>query len=80
MELTKNEQFHYSNLEKGFEGEKQFDLLAESLHEERYIINDFMLEVNNSYFQIDKIIISQGVIHFLDIKNFSGDCYLIWVG
>jgi hypothetical protein len=76
MELTGKEKFHYLNLEKGFDGEKQFDLLAESLQEERYIINDLLLEVNTSYFQIDKIIISQGVIHFLDIKNFSGDCYI----
>ncbi|CAH2716074.1 hypothetical protein BACCIP111895_03258 [Neobacillus rhizosphaerae] len=76
MELTEKEKFHYSKLEKGFEGEVKFDLLAESLQEERYIINDLLLEVNNSYFQLDTLIISQGVIHLLDIKNFQGDCYL----
>ncbi|MDQ0200758.1 nuclease-related domain-containing protein [Neobacillus ginsengisoli] len=76
MELTEKEKFHYLNLEKGYEGEVKFDLLAESLQEERYIINDLLLEVNNSYFQIDTLIISLGVIHLLDIKNFQGDCYL----
>lgn len=76
MELTEKEKFHYLNLEKGYEGEVKFDLLAESLQEERYIINDLLLEVNNSHFQIDKLIISQGVIHLLDIKNYQGDCYL----
>ncbi|MEH7356854.1 nuclease-related domain-containing protein [Neobacillus drentensis] len=76
MELTKKEKFHYLNLEKGYEGEVQFDLQAESLQEERYILNDMLLEVNNSFFQIDTLIISQGVIHLLDIKNFQGDCYL----
>lgn len=76
MELNEQEKFHYLNLEKGYEGEVKFDLLAKSLQEEKYIINDLLLEVNNSYFQIDSLIISQGVIHLLDIKNFEGDCYL----
>lgn len=75
MELTDKEKFHYLNLEKGYEGEVKFDLLAGNLQEERYIINDLLLEVNNSYFQIDITIISQGVIHLLDIKNYEGDCY-----
>lgn len=76
MELTEKERFHYLNLEKGYEGEIKFDLLTESLLEERYIIHDLLLEVNHSYFQIDTLIISQGVIHLLDIKNYQGDCYL----
>src|SRR3954471_8797451 len=76
LNLTKNVNFHYLNLEKGYEGEVNFDLLAESLQEEKFIINDLLLEVNNSYFQIDTLIISQGVIHLLDIKNYQGDCYL----
>ena len=76
MELTDKEKFHYLNLEKGYEGEVKFDLLAEKLQEERYIINDLLLKVNNSYFQIDSSIISQGVIHLLDIKNYEGDCYI----
>jgi hypothetical protein len=76
MELTEKERFHHLNLEKGYEGEVKFDLMAESLQEEIYIINDLLLEVNYSYFQIDSLIISQGVIHLLDIKNFEGDYYL----
>lgn len=75
MELTSNEKLYYLNKEKGYEGEVKFDKLAENLNEERYLIDDLLLEVNNSYFQIDKIIISQGVIHLLDIKNFQGDWY-----
>lgn len=76
MELSEKEKFYYGNLEKGYEGERKFDLLVENLQEERYVINDLLLEVNNSYFQIDSLLISQGVIHLLDIKNFQGDCYL----
>ena len=55
MELTDKEKFHYLNLEKGYEGEVKFDQLTETLREERYIINDLLLEVNNSYFQIDSL-------------------------
>ncbi|GGH82636.1 DNA-directed RNA polymerase subunit M/transcription elongation factor TFIIS [Pullulanibacillus pueri] len=76
MKLSEKEKFIYSNLEKGFEGETKCDQLLESLQEERYVINDLLFEVNNSYFQIDTLIISQGVIHLLDIKNFQGDWYL----
>ncbi|WP_102347854.1 nuclease-related domain-containing protein [Bacillus sp. Marseille-P3661] len=76
MELTESDKFHYLNLEKGYEGELKFDSLAETLLEERYIINDLLLVVNNSYFQIDTLIISQGVIHLLDVKNYQGDYYL----
>ncbi|HHW38338.1 MAG TPA: NERD domain-containing protein [Bacillales bacterium] len=75
MELTDKAKFRYSNLEKGYEGEVSFDLLTKNLQEERYILNDLLLEVNNSTFQIDSLIISKGVIHLLDVKNFEGDCY-----
>jgi hypothetical protein len=77
MELSEKEKFHYLNLEKGFQGELIFDdILAKDLQEERYIINDLLLEINNSYFQIDNLIISQGVIHLLDVKYFNGDYYI----
>jgi len=76
MELTDKEKFHYSNLEKGYAGEVKFDQLAECLQEERFIINDLLLEINNSFFQIDTLMISQSGIHLLDIKNFHGDFYL----
>jgi hypothetical protein len=76
MELNAKDKFHYLNLEKGYEGEVKFDQLLENLQEDRYIINDLLLQVNNSYFQIDTLIISQGTIHLLDIKNYEGDCYL----
>jgi len=73
MELTQEEKFHFFNLEKGYEGETKFDQKAESLQEERYIINDLMLKINNSYFQIDSTFISQEGIRLLDVKNFEGD-------
>ncbi|MBY0099654.1 nuclease-related domain-containing protein [Mesobacillus maritimus] len=75
IELTEKDKSYYLHLEKGYEGEVKFDQLVENLKEQRYIINDLLLEINNSYFQIDSLIISQGGIYLLDIKNFTGDCY-----
>ncbi|MBB5174747.1 nuclease-related domain-containing protein [Texcoconibacillus texcoconensis] len=76
MRLNEKEKFRYLNLEKGYDGEVKFDKLTESFQEDKFVLNDLLLEVNNSYFQIDTLIISQGIIHLLDIKNHEGDCYL----
>lgn len=76
MELAGKDKFNLTNLEKGFKGEIEFDRLTENLSEERYIIDDLLLQVNNSFFQIDKVIISGGVIHLLDVKYHEGDYYL----
>jgi hypothetical protein len=76
MVLNAKEMFQLSNLEKGYAGEVQFDRMTESLTEDRYIIDDLWLQVNNSYFQLDKVIISKGFIHLLDVKNYEGDYYL----
>lgn len=76
MELAAKDKFHLANLEKGYRGEIEFDRVTENLSEERYIIDDLLLQVNNSHFQIDKVIISGGVIHLLDVKYHEGDYYL----
>lgn len=73
MKLSQEEKFYYFNLEKGYEGEVEFDRKAKSLQEERYFINDLLLKINHSYFQIDSTLISQDVIRLLDVKNFEGD-------
>ncbi|PAE23409.1 nuclease-related domain-containing protein [Bacillus sp. 7894-2] len=73
MDLTEKEKQHWANLEKGYEGEVKFDLLTEKLTEERLVIHDLLLEVNNSYVQIDTLIISERMIHLIEIKNFQGD-------
>ncbi|WP_231689611.1 nuclease-related domain-containing protein [Bacillus sp. FJAT-27245] len=61
MDLAPDDRKRLSNLERGFEGEMQFDLLAKNIVEERYILNDLRLEVNNMELQIDSLIISQGI-------------------
>lgn len=76
MELAPDKQKQYVSLEKGFEGEVQFDRLTEKLESDCLILNDLLFEVNNSTFQIDTLIIFQDIIYLIDIKNFEGDyCY-----
>ncbi|CAM3766722.1 nuclease-related domain-containing protein [Mesobacillus thioparans] len=75
MELPAGDKFQLANLEKGYKGEIKFDRMTENLSEERYIIDDILLQVSNSYFQIDKLIISGGLIHLLDVKYHEGDFY-----
>lgn len=75
-ELTKQEKSYYQNLERGYEGELMFDVMTAGLPEERYIIEDLQLEVNHSFFQLDTVIISQGVIHLIDVKNYLWACYM----
>lgn len=76
MVLPANEKNRLSTLEKGYAGEVMFDRMTENLTEERYIIDDLLLQVNNSYFQLDKVILSKDAIHLIDVKNFEGDYYL----
>ncbi|MEH7379741.1 nuclease-related domain-containing protein [Bacillus sp. JJ1533] len=65
-----------NTLEKDYFGETLFDQRLESLSLDCLIINDLLLETNNTYYQIDSLLISQNVIHIFEIKNYEGD-YLI---
>ncbi|MDR6999565.1 nuclease-related domain-containing protein [Neobacillus niacini] len=73
MSLTEKEIKYYHNLEKGYEGEVMFDRLMENLMEERHIINDLLLEENNTTFQSDSIIFSQDTIDLFEVKNYEGN-------
>ncbi|MEH7272303.1 nuclease-related domain-containing protein [Neobacillus vireti] len=75
MKLTEKEKLHLSNQEKGYEGEVKFDALTEGLENENLILNDLLLEVGESLFQIDSLIIFSGVIHLIDVKYFEGEYY-----
>ncbi len=73
MELTVEEKKYYSYLEKGYAGEVQFDSFTEKLQSECLILNDLLLEVNNSIFQVDTTIIFQDPIYIFEVKNYEGD-------
>jgi hypothetical protein len=73
MALTEKEKQYFSNLVKGYEGEVLFDSYTEKLSCECYILNDLLLKVNNTLFQIDTLIIFQGLIYLFDVKNHEGE-------
>ncbi|MEH7014552.1 NERD domain-containing protein, partial [Neobacillus niacini] len=63
MILSEDERKQYLYLKKGYEGEVAFDLLtAANLNREIYILNDIMLEINHSTFQIDSSLLIQDTI------------------
>jgi hypothetical protein len=73
MKLDEEDKQIYLNRKKGFEGELKFDSLTEKLHSDCYILNDLLLKVNNTLFQIDTLIIKQHTLYPFEVKNFEGD-------
>lgn len=73
MNLNEDDKQNYLYLKRGYEGEIMFDLLTEKLECECYIINDLLLKVNNTLFQIDTLIIFQKMILVYEVKNFIGE-------
>jgi hypothetical protein len=50
-----------------------FDALTEKLQCESYILNDLLLEINNTEFQIDSSLISQAKMFLFEVKNSDGE-------
>jgi hypothetical protein len=73
MSISETEKKNLYRLEKGYEGEVMFDSLTEQLPDEKLILNDLLLVVNGTKFQIDSTIIVQSKIHLFEVKNFEGD-------
>jgi hypothetical protein len=73
MNLSVADTSHYLNLEKGFEGEKRFASMIDHLSNDWLILHGLLLEVNNSIFQIDTLIIDHDKIFLLEIKNIEDD-------
>lgn len=75
MTLSDKDKQHYFNLKKGYEGEVMFDSLTEKLQCEFLILNDLLLKINSTMFQIDTLIIISETIYFFEVKNYEGDYY-----
>ncbi|MEH7381742.1 nuclease-related domain-containing protein [Bacillus sp. JJ1533] len=74
--LNEKEKNNFIYLNKGWLGEKQFDQLLLGLTNECLILNNLLLEVNNTQFQIDSLLITQKKIIIFEVKNFEGDPYI----
>lgn len=75
MELEEKDAQNLRTLEKGYEGEVQFDHWFTNYRVESIIINDLLLEVNGTLFQIDSFVITQDRLHLFEVKNLEGDYY-----
>nr|WP_304217428.1 nuclease-related domain-containing protein [Fredinandcohnia onubensis] len=76
MKLAEEDENNYVSLEKGWLGEKQFDQLLLGLTNENLLLNDLLLKVNNTLFQIDSLLITQKKIFIFEVKNYEGDYYI----
>ncbi|MGX6442891.1 nuclease-related domain-containing protein [Neobacillus sp. K501] len=68
-ELDPEEKRYYLSQEKGYEGEVKFDLMTEKLESGLLILNDLLLSVNNTIFQLDSVIISPKKLYTCEVKN-----------
>lgn len=76
MDLAEKDAQNLYTLEKGYDGEVQFDHWFTNHRVESLIINDLLLEVNGTHFQIDSLVITQDRLHLFEVKNLEGDYYL----
>ncbi len=76
MKLTDKEKLYYFYLEKGYAGELLFDQRLTHLSTNCLILNDLLLECNNTEFQNDTFLISQDTLYQFEVKNYEGDYYI----
>ncbi|WP_226647495.1 nuclease-related domain-containing protein [Mesobacillus subterraneus] len=75
MNFTEKEKQRHYRLRKGYEGEVEYDRWMKSLEIQNLTLNDLLLEVGGTLFQIDSNVIIQNRILLFEIKNNEGDYY-----
>ncbi|QKY70783.1 nuclease-related domain-containing protein [Lentibacillus sp. CBA3610] len=75
MTLSSKDRQHFFNLKRGYEGEVKFDALTEKLQCDCLVLNDLLLQTNNTLFQIDSLLITSKKAHMFEVKNHAGDYY-----
>ena len=70
--ISKDAYYYFLNLKKGFDGESLFDEYTKQFKIDHLFLNDLQLEIRNSSFQIDALMISTKVLVLYEIKNFEG--------
>jgi hypothetical protein len=75
MEFTEKEKQRHFKLRKGYEGEVKYDEWMDGLLIEHLTLNDLLLEMNDTTFQIDSSVIVQDALLHFEVKNSEGDYY-----
>ncbi|TXL66563.1 NERD domain-containing protein [Cerasibacillus terrae] len=73
--LSKTNNRYLRSLKKGYQGEKKFAALLNTLGDNCIVLHDLLLEYNHSIFQIDSLLITEGVVYLFEVKNYEGDFY-----
>lgn len=76
MILGEKDESYFHSLEKGYEGEKAFDLEMKSYFEKAVFLQDVTLEQNKSNFQLDSVAILERKLILFEIKYFFGDYFV----
>ncbi|MGM7701988.1 nuclease-related domain-containing protein [Pseudalkalibacillus sp. Hm43] len=74
--FSDQEQTKYFNAEKGYEGECKFDDWLAPLLDGKIVLNDLLLDFNQTIFQIDSLLLTSEKIILFEVKNFEGDYYV----
>ncbi|RFB18864.1 NERD domain-containing protein [Bacillus sp. HNG] len=75
MDLNKAERQYFLNQIKGYEGELSFDSFIKNLGSDYLVLNNLLLQFNNTTFQIDSLLITAEVLYFFEVNNYEGDFY-----
>ncbi|MDX5476188.1 MAG: NERD domain-containing protein [Bacillaceae bacterium] len=73
--LEEKDKNYYLRLQKGFDGERSFDLWMETIQGNCLVLHDLLLKFKNNTFQIDSASIFHDTIYMFEVKNFEGDHY-----
>ncbi|WP_071847835.1 nuclease-related domain-containing protein [Alkalibacterium sp. 20] len=73
MDLSFNEKILYENQIKGLKGEQLFDDCMNDCQLPGLIINDLLISIRDTYYQIDSLLIKADHIYLYEVKNYSGN-------
>ncbi|QNG60351.1 NERD domain-containing protein [Bacillus sp. PAMC26568] len=76
MDLDPIDTNHFNNLVKGYHGEKMFDDWLKASMSGVLVLNDLLLQTNNSIFQIDSLFLTSQKIYLFEVKNYEGDFFI----
>ena len=65
----------YQNQVKGFEGEQCFDEIMTFHNPRGFVINDLLIGTQETFYQIDSLLITSDHIYLYEVKNYSGSYY-----
>lgn len=71
--LAEKDASYYLKQKKGYEGELMFDAWTDKLQSDCLVLNDLLLEFNNTTFQIDTLIVAPERLYPFEVKNLYGD-------